>query len=93
MTSHYNSELFQPDKSPSHIPPSFQSTVLLSLTITVGETEEELSILEDQEPTEAVIAFCEEHLPDEGDACIDHLVRVVEDRLLDPRSDFVTGFV
>lgn len=55
---------------------------MLSLPITVDDVEKELSVFEDEEPVEAVHAFCREHMPDEGLACVDQLLSVVEDELV-----------
>ena len=54
---------------------------MLSLPIAVNEVNKELVILNSDDPTERVLTFCAENMPDEGEDCVDYLLRAVEDKL------------
>lgn len=54
---------------------------MLSLPIAVNDVDKELVIHNSDDPTEMVLAFCAENMPDEGENCVDHLLRVVQDKL------------
>lgn len=56
---------------------------MLSLPITVDNVQQELVIFDGDEPIEIVLAFCEKNMPDEGAACTDQLLRLVQDKLDD----------
>lgn len=62
---------------------SKQDGLLISLPITVDDVPKELMIFEGDEPMEAVLAFCNENMPDEGAACADQLFHVVQDNFAD----------
>lgn len=58
---------------------------MLSLPITVDNVHKELEIFDGDEPIEVVLAFCEENMPEEGAACADQLLRVVQDKFANYR--------
>lgn len=55
---------------------------MLSVPITVDGVEEELMISDGEDPSEAVGLFCAEHMPEEGHGCVEKLLRVVQDEVL-----------
>lgn len=58
-----------------------EEQVLLSLPITVDNVQKELAIFEGDDPMEAVLEFCRDNMPEEGAACADELIRVVQDKI------------
>lgn len=56
---------------------------MLSLPITVDNVQKELVIFDGDEPIDVVIAFCEKNMPEEGEACVNQLLRVVQDKFDD----------
>lgn len=54
---------------------------MLSLPIAVNDVNKELVIHNNDNPTERVLAFCAENMPDEGEDCVDYLLRAVEEKL------------
>lgn len=55
--------------------------MLLSLPITVDNVLNELVIFEGDQPLDVVLAFCRDNMPEEGPACADELIRVVQDKI------------
>ncbi|CAM9095800.1 unnamed protein product [Ectocarpus fasciculatus] len=53
----------------------------LSLPITVDNVLKELVIFEGDQPLDVVLAFCRENMPEEGPACADELMHVVQDKI------------
>ncbi|CAM9889244.1 unnamed protein product [Scytosiphon promiscuus] len=58
-----------------------EEQVLLSLPITIDDVQKELAIFEGDDPMEAVLEFCRDNMPEEGAACADELMRLVEDKI------------
>lgn len=54
---------------------------MLSLPIAVDDVNKELVIRNSDDPTEVVLAFCAENMPDEGEDCVDYLLRAVQAKL------------
>lgn len=65
---------------------ALQDGVVLSLPVMINDIEKDLIIYEDDDSTEAVLAFCSENMSDEADKCADHFLGVVRDKL----ADYVT---
>lgn len=58
-----------------------EEQVLLSLPVTVDNVQKELAIFEGDDPMEAVLEFCRDNMPEEGAACADELIAVVQDNI------------
>ncbi|CAN0177924.1 unnamed protein product [Ectocarpus sp. 4 AP-2014] len=58
-----------------------EENVQLSLPITVDNVLKELVIFEGDQPLDVVLGFCRENMPEEGPACADELIRVVQDKI------------
>lgn len=43
--------------------------------------QKDIVIFEGDEPMEVVLAFCADNMPDEGAACADHLLQVVQQEM------------
>eukprot|EP00904_Undaria_pinnatifida_P000723 jgi/Undpi1/10651/HiC_scaffold_29.g13101.m1 len=55
--------------------------LMLSLPIAIDDVRKELVIHAGDEPTEVVLTFCAENMPDEGEDCVDYLLREVRAKL------------
>lgn len=55
--------------------------MLLSLPITVDNVQKELTVFEGDDPMDVVQVFCMENMPEEGAACADELIHVVQDKI------------
>lgn len=58
-----------------------QDGLVLSLPITINDVEKELNMFEGDEPMDVISVFCEDNMPDEGTACVDQLLLVVQGKL------------
>ena len=54
---------------------------MLSLLIAIDDVRKELVIHAGDEPAEVVLTFCAENMPDEGEDCVDYLLREVRAKL------------
>ena len=58
-----------------------QGDLAILLPITIDGEQKELAIYENDDPTDAVLAFCAKNMPDEVADCVDDVLASVQDTL------------
>ena len=69
------------DPVPEQQPPVLSAKVRATIPISLDEDSLDLIVLEGQDPEEAVVSFCREHLSEDVAACIRQLLPTVLDKL------------